>query len=219
MVREFAAGAVILRQGDPGDECYLVQSGEVELFRQEGADERSIAVLQIGDIFGEAALLADAPRDATARAAQPSRLLVLRRADLIAVLNPEKRLAQPLLELMRQRDRPLRKETVHSLPRPTPEGGTLWVLEDTARFGVYHQLSPLGAFVWRHLDGRHNVEEIASEHRRARGPVELQPIAVELAELISLGFADAKALRPTCSRCCRLGLRSWTRLWRRLLGG
>jgi CRP-like cAMP-binding protein len=219
LTSEFGAGALILRQGDPGDVCYLVQSGEVELLRREDGGERRVALLGMGEFFGEAALLADAPRDATARATQPVRLLALRRADLLEVLGRQRRLAQPLVELMRERERPLRKPAVRLLPRPTPEGGTLWLLEDTARFGVYHQLSPLAAFVWKHLDGNHNVEEMAALYRTKQGAIEPEAIALELGELVGLGLADAKPLRPDVEQALKAPPASLlARVWRAIRG-
>lgn len=217
LAREFAEAAWILQQGDPGDECYMLRSGEVELLRREGSSERCVARLFAGDVFGEAALLTEAPRDASARAVLPTRLLALRRDDLLRALRTEERFGRQIVELMRQRERPLRKDGVKVHPRPTPEGGTLWVLEDTSRFGAYHQLSPFGLFVWRLLDGRHNVEEIAAEHRRQQGPVEPKAVATVMAELIEGGFAQAKTLRPDVAEA--LTPRSlWGRLRGRLFG-
>jgi CRP-like cAMP-binding protein len=70
-------GDVVLRQGDPGDELFLIQSGEAHVFRTfAGEGERSVAKLGPGDVFGELALLRSGPRSATVRAAGSSPLLV-----------------------------------------------------------------------------------------------------------------------------------------------
>ena len=63
------AGEDVVRQGEPGDSCYLVRSGRVEVVAgQHGSGKRSLATLGPGSLFGEAALLTDAPRNATVRA-------------------------------------------------------------------------------------------------------------------------------------------------------
>ncbi len=77
-----SAGTTIIRQGEPGEACYLVRSGQVEvLAQQDGTAERSLATLGPGTLFGEAALLTEAPRNATVRALEPCELLVVHRAD------------------------------------------------------------------------------------------------------------------------------------------
>lgn len=76
------AGEVIIRQGEAGDRFYIVKTGEVEVSR---ADERGVtevaARLHRGDYFGELALLADAPRNATCRALIPTQTVALSRRD------------------------------------------------------------------------------------------------------------------------------------------
>ena len=62
--REFAAGEVVVRQGDPGDRFYLVRSGRARVER----DGRTVASLAEGQFFGELALLNRAPRAATVTA-------------------------------------------------------------------------------------------------------------------------------------------------------
>jgi len=193
-VLSFEAGALVFRQGDPGDACYLVRSGVVEVLRDEPAGPRVVARLEAGDIVGESALLTSTPRDASLRAAAPLELLALRRHDLLEVLDQDKRVANHMVELLRQRDRPLGKAGVTLQPRPTPSGETIWVLADSNRLGAYHQLSSLGLFVWNRLDGAHNVEEVAALHRAERGPVALEDIARIMAELVEAGFASARAL-------------------------
>ncbi|GAC1614022.1 MAG: hypothetical protein NVS9B1_23110 [Candidatus Dormibacteraceae bacterium] len=66
-------GTDIVREGEPGDRFYLVRSGRVAVLR----DQVKIAELGPGEAFGEAALLLDAPRNATVRALEGTELLAL----------------------------------------------------------------------------------------------------------------------------------------------
>jgi CRP/FNR family transcriptional regulator, cyclic AMP receptor protein len=61
-VRDFKAGEVIFKEGDPGAEFFVIQSGKVDI--QLG--NRLLGTLGDHDIFGEMALIDPAPRSATA---------------------------------------------------------------------------------------------------------------------------------------------------------
>ena len=76
---EIPAGQFIFREGDPGNEMYIIEVGSVEITRQvRGA--QPLAVLEPGDFFGEMAVLEDQPRFASARAKENSRLLRIDRS-------------------------------------------------------------------------------------------------------------------------------------------
>eukprot|EP00736_Rhodelphis_marinus_P000587 Rmarinus@m.3715 len=65
----FKAGDVIIQQGDDGDNYYVVDSGECEIFvKQEGGEEKKVLDCGPGDSFGELALMYNAPRAATVKA-------------------------------------------------------------------------------------------------------------------------------------------------------
>jgi len=67
------AGDTIVRRGDPGQYFFVNLEGTLDVLG--GDDAAAIAQLQKGDPFGEIALLSDAPRSATVRAATPVSLL------------------------------------------------------------------------------------------------------------------------------------------------
>lgn len=215
VVQAFEAGDTIFRQGDPGDACYLVRSGSVEVIRDDPQGRRVVAVLERGDIVGESALLTRTPRDATLVAMKPTELLALKRQDLIDTLDHDKRVASHMVELLRQRDRPLAKAGISLQARPTASGETIWVLADTSRLGAYHQLSSLGLFVWHRLDGAHNVEEVRAAYRAERGEVDQEEIARITAELVASGFASARGLDPEVALVAGPPLPWWKKWWRR----
>jgi CRP-like cAMP-binding protein len=62
--RDIAAGAVLFRQGDPGDSFFVVAAGEADVI----GDGLPLRTVRPGDCFGEISLLRDVARTATVRA-------------------------------------------------------------------------------------------------------------------------------------------------------
>lgn len=76
----FESGDFIFRQGDVGDQFYVIVSGHVEIFTElPNGQEARLAQLGQGEYFGEAALLTGRRRNASVRATSPVDLLCLGR--------------------------------------------------------------------------------------------------------------------------------------------
>lgn len=67
--KSYRAGKPIFRKGDAGDVAYVIQSGTVDIVRPVAGENRLIATLAAGEIFGEMALIDGKPRMADAIAA------------------------------------------------------------------------------------------------------------------------------------------------------
>jgi putative ABC transport system ATP-binding protein len=80
--RHFAAGETIIREGEPGEEFFLVSEGEVEVDRAD----HEIARLGPGDFFGEVALISGEPRNATVVAVDEVDTYVLGKDDFQTAL-------------------------------------------------------------------------------------------------------------------------------------
>ena len=70
-------GAVIVREGEPGHEFYIVRRGILEVSRSGGAEEQIVSYLGPGDFFGELSLLTGKNRAATVTAQSAAKLYVL----------------------------------------------------------------------------------------------------------------------------------------------
>eukprot|EP00306_Pavlova_sp_CCMP459_P014145 CAMPEP_0185182870 /NCGR_PEP_ID=MMETSP1140-20130426/1625_1 /TAXON_ID=298111 /ORGANISM="Pavlova sp., Strain CCMP459" /LENGTH=408 /DNA_ID=CAMNT_0027748841 /DNA_START=25 /DNA_END=1251 /DNA_ORIENTATION=+ len=66
--KTYSAGDAIIKQGDQGDNFYIVFSGECEVWLKKDGVETNVLTCGEGDSFGELALLYNAPRAATVKA-------------------------------------------------------------------------------------------------------------------------------------------------------
>ena len=190
-----AAGEDIVRQGEQGDICYLLRSGKAEvLLKDDEDDSRRLATLYPGTLFGEAALLTDAPRSATVRALEPCHLLALHRADLLAALAADMRAATRTIEMLHMRSRPRQSANIEAHPRTLADGAEVVILKDAAR-GAYYRLSREGWFLWRRLNGRRTLRDLTLDfldHFQSFSP---QIIMTVLGGLGAAGFLDNPELR------------------------
>ena len=92
-------GDVIIRQGDMGDRFYLVRTGRAEVLR----DGRQVQVLEVGDCFGEVALLTAEKRTATVRALEATELLSLAKPEFDALVQEHAALRRQFGEFIRIR--------------------------------------------------------------------------------------------------------------------
>merc|ERR1719270_3307182 len=86
----FEHGEAVVKQGEPGDDFYIIVDGSatVTQFRNEGEDSQEVGVLGPSDYFGEIALMLDRPRAATVTAQGPLKCVKLDRARFERVLGP-----------------------------------------------------------------------------------------------------------------------------------
>lgn len=82
------AGTVLCEEGRPGQEFFLLQSGEVEV--------STGARLGPGEFFGEMALVTDEPRSATVQTTRPSKVLVASRQEFAEIRQVDPRVGAGL---------------------------------------------------------------------------------------------------------------------------
>ena len=115
--RTYADKECIIRQGEAGDCMYVVQMGKVEVVREEGGAEVSLAVLDEGDFFGEMALFEKEVRSATVRSLGESSVLTVDRKTLVGRVQEDPSLAFNILRTLSSRIRKLNAELVRAKGR------------------------------------------------------------------------------------------------------
>ncbi|MDX2381318.1 MAG: cyclic nucleotide-binding domain-containing protein [Acidimicrobiia bacterium] len=90
---------IVIRQGDPGDACFIVASGSLLVRR----GTRPVATIGAGDVVGEMSLLDGGERTATVTASERCVLLVLDRPTFAATLQHSPALAIRMLEVLSTR--------------------------------------------------------------------------------------------------------------------
>ncbi len=97
--KNFTAGHMVFKEGDQADCAYIIQEGLVEIIKTDGDDTKVLATIPKGGIFGEMALIDEAPRMASARMAEGGTLLVVSRTAFETRLNKSDPFIRTLLRI------------------------------------------------------------------------------------------------------------------------
>jgi CRP/FNR family cyclic AMP-dependent transcriptional regulator len=93
---DYAAGGVIVREGEIGTGFFVVVSGAVRVVR----DGETVSTLGRGEFFGELSVLDQRPRNAQVVAAEPTTCLALASWDLETVIAEQPRVALAMLRVL-----------------------------------------------------------------------------------------------------------------------
>jgi len=86
---DYKAGETVIKQGDEGDYFYVIVKGTCVVIRETPLNKNGVklAELNMGDTFGEEALISDAKRNANVNAATDATLMRLGKEDFRTLLN------------------------------------------------------------------------------------------------------------------------------------
>jgi len=120
ITKEFNKDDIIIKEGDPGREMYIIKSGSVDVVKSDGGRDIILATLSRGDFFGEMAILENIYRTATVKAKETSRLTVLATGNFMIKLKKDPTFAFQIMQKMSRRIRILNekilKETDIAMP-------------------------------------------------------------------------------------------------------
>ncbi|MBD3649128.1 MAG: cyclic nucleotide-binding domain-containing protein [Pseudomonadales bacterium] len=95
---KYNEGDAVIKQGEPGDYFYVIQSGQAKVERTSGGKTTLLAELKAGDNFGQDALISDVPRNATVTMLTKGTLMRLAEPDF------ESLLMSPVLETVTEEE-------------------------------------------------------------------------------------------------------------------
>src|SRR5918996_5450664 len=84
-------GTTVFLESMPGESMFIVKMGRVRISKKVAGADRVLLTLGPNEVFGEMALFDGGPRGATARVAEPSEVLIIKRSDIAALAETQPR--------------------------------------------------------------------------------------------------------------------------------
>jgi CRP/FNR family cyclic AMP-dependent transcriptional regulator len=102
--RAFPKDTVVVEEGLAGDYMYVIREGRVKVTKaSDDGREKIMDFLVAGDFFGEMSLFDQAPRSATVRTLEPSKLMALSRVAFLDLLSRSSSLALAVIMVLTHR--------------------------------------------------------------------------------------------------------------------
>ncbi len=101
--KSFNPGDIIFCEYEKGDEFYIIKEGKVRITKIQDNKEKTLDIMEPPAIFGEMAIIEDAPRSATVIAETPVKLVVLRKQNFNELLVSNPKWALSLIKILSKR--------------------------------------------------------------------------------------------------------------------
>jgi CRP/FNR family transcriptional regulator, cyclic AMP receptor protein len=95
--KKLPKGKMVFCEFEPGNSFYLIQEGRIQITKVMGGIEKTVDVLHPGELFGEMAILEEAPRSASAITLDEVQLLEFNRANFEILMQGNPQIALTLL--------------------------------------------------------------------------------------------------------------------------
>jgi CRP/FNR family transcriptional regulator, cyclic AMP receptor protein len=101
--KEIPKGTVLFREGEPGKEMFVLQSGKVAITKKVRDVEKVLAVLGPGEFFGEMAIISNKPRNASAVVEEDAKLLLIDPKTFEAMIRGNSEIAVRMIKKLAER--------------------------------------------------------------------------------------------------------------------
>ncbi len=101
--RTVRPGEVIFKEGDTGDQMFIIQDGNVKVTRSLGGREHVLSTLGKGDFFGEMAIINNIRRTATVTATSEVHLLAFNREGFLSMVTKNAKIALNIIDKLCRR--------------------------------------------------------------------------------------------------------------------
>ncbi|MBL8994568.1 MAG: cyclic nucleotide-binding domain-containing protein, partial [Spirochaetia bacterium] len=96
-------GDIVFCEYEPGSTLFFIQTGMIRITKIVNNREKTMAILPPGEIFGEMAILEEAPRSATAIVEEDARMLELDKESFAQLVTAQPAIAMKLLRIFSTR--------------------------------------------------------------------------------------------------------------------
>ncbi|MBL4804723.1 MAG: cyclic nucleotide-binding domain-containing protein [Alphaproteobacteria bacterium] len=102
-ILKFKANERVITQGDTADKTYMILSGKMRVYLEEGSKIVELAQLGEDQIFGESAIFSDAPYGANVDALEDSELYVITPESMKEMLQDADPIVRALIQMLIER--------------------------------------------------------------------------------------------------------------------
>ena len=180
----FAADDIVLREGERGDDAFLVRGGELEITRAQ----RRLAAIGPGAFVGEVSALTHAPRTATVRALTDVSAFRLRGDDVRPIVKKHQDLVSRLEGTMQSRHVP--KRAGEAVIAPAPDDPTAFLIREVGG-STYLRVTREARAIYDDIDGERSLRELAMRHFERTGALDPAGVFATVATLQAAGLVTA----------------------------
>lgn len=101
--KKYKKGGIIIKQGDTGNEMYIILSGKAKVYKTIDRKKTELGFLGQDDFFGEMSLFLHLPRSATVLAVEDTEILTFDKENFLEMIRMEPEIAEQIITTMAKR--------------------------------------------------------------------------------------------------------------------